>query len=146
MSVFTHALQLFAWPCLVLSTLCCSSSDHSNGNPATGGQSGLDASSLSSNSISIENFSFVPANIVVLAGTIVTVDNHDAEPHSVTSEANMNDFTNNAVQGVRFDTGSIGPGASGEFTVLSSAASGTIVPYYCSVHKSTMMQGTVTIK
>jgi len=71
--------------------------------------------------------------------------NNDGEPHSVTSEAQVDDFVSGAVQGVSFDTGSISPGSSGELSLPASAASGTVIPYFCSVHKATMMQGTLTI-
>jgi plastocyanin len=102
-----------------------------------------DASGLT---ITIRNFAFDPLNIYVPAGDTVTVVNDDVEPHTVTSESKLGDYTMGAVNGVQFDTGSIGVNASRTFTVAAAAISGTLVPYYCAIHNSGMGQGTVIVQ
>ena len=74
------------------------------------------------------------------------VVNKDVEPHSVTSESKMGDYTLGAVNGVQFDTGNINANANSEVVLPVTAPPGTVIPYYCSVHKAQMPQGIVTIQ
>lgn len=95
--------------------------------------------------ITIEDFTFIPDNLQVMPGTTVRVINRDAAPHSVTSESTEGSFTPGAVNGVSFDTGSF----NGErtFTVPASAPSGTVVPYFCTVHLGGMRNtGHITVQ
>jgi plastocyanin len=96
--------------------------------------------------ITISSFSFSPLNLNAPPGATVTVVNDDNTPHSVTSETAPETFTPGAVRGVSFDTGPFTGQAS--FTLPSSAPNGTVIPYYCSVHKSAMTTrtGTITIQ
>jgi plastocyanin len=80
-------------------------------------------------------------------GATVTVLNRDSLPHTVTSEATDNAFTPGAVGGISFDTGTVEGGGFATFKLPASAAQGTVVPYYCAIHKSAMIppNGSITI-
>lgn len=95
--------------------------------------------------IVISNMAFIPLNLRVPAGATVTVVNQDGMEHSVTSEASPGAFTKGSVGGVSFDTG-LFTGAR-TFTIPANAANGTVIPYFCTVHTSTMAtpNGTITI-
>src|SRR6266568_3463846 len=86
--------------------------------------------------INISGMSFSPLNLQVSPGDTITVHNRDAMPHSVTSEAAPNAFTPGAVAGVSFDTGLFQGDAT--FVIPASATVGTVIPYYCKSHTSTM--------
>ncbi len=96
--------------------------------------------------ISISNMAFSPLNLAVPPGATVTVLNRDSMAHTVTSEATSGAYTPGSVGGVSFDTGSFTGQAS--FTVPPTAAEGTVIPYYCKVHTSTMAtpNGTITVQ
>jgi plastocyanin len=95
--------------------------------------------------ITIAGLRFSPVNLAVPPGTTVTVINDDSMLHSVTSEATAGSFTKGSVAGVSFDTGEF----TGQrtFTIPATATAGTVIPYYCVVHTSTMAtpNGTITI-
>lgn len=95
--------------------------------------------------ISISNLSFSPLNLHAPAGATVTVINNDSIAHTVTSGAMPGAFTPGSVAGVSFDTGPFTGTAS--FTLASGVAQGTVIPFYCSVHKGTMNtpNGAITI-
>ncbi len=86
--------------------------------------------------ITIRNMAFAPAELSAPPGATVTVVNQDGFQHSVTSEAAAGDFTPGAVGGVQFDTGPFT--GTGTFTIPANAVDGTVIPYYCTVHKSMM--------
>ncbi len=78
-------------------------------------------------SITIANFSFQPANATLSVGKIVTWTNNDSVSHTVTADDGS------------FDSGAILPGNtfSHTFTIAGSAA------YHCSIHSS--MHGSITV-
>jgi plastocyanin len=80
------------------------------------------------NSVSIENFSFNPAEITTQAGTEVTWTNNDSVTHTVVSDSND------------FDSGNIDPGATFKHTFESA---GTF-SYHCKIHPS--MTGKVIVQ
>ncbi|HZZ85494.1 MAG TPA: plastocyanin/azurin family copper-binding protein [Anaeromyxobacteraceae bacterium] len=86
--------------------------------------------------ITISGLAFSPLKLQVQPGDTVTVQNKDAMQHTVTSEAAPNAFTHSAVAGVSFDTGFFTGTAT--FTIPASAPVGTVIPYYCRNHTSTM--------
>jgi len=86
------------------------------------------ASAAAPGAISIANFAFVPAKLVVAAGTTVTWRNDDGAPHAIA-------FADGAAP-----SDLLLPGQS--FTRTFAAAGS--VAYHCSVHP--YMQGTVTVK
>jgi len=140
-----------AWRFVVLSAvssglLACSSSTAHGANSSTGGATGTDAAGSGPYTITIRLFAYDPPNIDVPAGETLWVVNNDVEPHSVTSESKMGDYTLGAVNGIQFDTGNIDAMANSKITLPATAPPGTVVPYYCSVHKAQMPQGTVTIQ
>lgn len=90
--------------------------------------------------ISIRDFAFSPEELDVAPGEVVTVENLDATPHSVTSQAADGRFVPGSVAGVAFDTGVFGRGTA-SFVVPEGAPRGTVVPYYCSVHLGMMRNG-----
>jgi len=95
--------------------------------------------------ITISNLTYSPLNLHVPPGQTVTVVNDDGMPHSVTSEATQNAFTPGSVSGISFDTGAFT--GSRTFSIPSSAASGTVIPFFCTVHRGTMNtpNGSITI-
>jgi plastocyanin len=96
--------------------------------------------------ITIRNMAFSPLDLRVPPGATVTVVNDDGTTeHSVTSEAAANDFTPGGVSSVAFDTGAFTGTRS--FSIPPTAATSTVVPYYCTVHTGTMTtpNGTITI-
>ncbi len=112
-----------------------------------GGSSSSSSSRPTANGfyISISNLSFSPLNLHAPAGATVTVINNDSFAHTVTSEATAGAFTPGAVAGVSFDTGAFTGNMS--FTLPSGVAQGTVIPFYCSIHKGTMNtpNGAITI-
>ncbi len=146
-NVFDRIQRHCAWLSGVVQLVACGSSHViGTGNTTTGGHSSTDIVVDGGTQITIHDFVYSPANIGVAAGATVTVINQDVEPHSVTSEAMLNDYVPGAVNGVQFDTGVLAVGASAQFTITPGAVSGTVVPYYCTVHKLTMMQGTLSVQ
>jgi plastocyanin len=90
--------------------------------------------------ITITNFQYSPADLAVKPGTTVTVVNHDADAHSVTSQSTANAFTPGAVAGIHFDTGSFHTTAT--FSLPATALPGTVIPYFCTVHGTMAGMGT----
>ncbi len=113
-------------------------SSSGGGSTSTGGGGG-------GFTITIQNMAFSPTQLAVPPGATVTVTNMDGSiPHSVTSEAKDNDFTPGAAGGVQFDTGSFT--GTKTFTIPANAAAGTVIPYYCVVHKGSMATPNGSIK
>ncbi len=113
----------------------------------TGGCGGSSSSSLPAGFyITISGMAFSPTNLAVPPGATVTVLNRDSIAHTVTSEATSGAYTPGSVGGVSFDTGQFTGQKS--FTIPSTATEGTVIPYYCKVHTSTMAtpNGTITIQ
>jgi plastocyanin len=81
-----------------------------------------------SNTVTIENIAFSPANITVAAGTTVTWTNKDPVTHTVTSDTGI------------FDSGNLSPGSNFSHTFNDK---GTFA-YHCKIHTS--MHGTVTVE
>jgi len=95
--------------------------------------------------ITIQGSAYSPAMLAVPPGATVTVLNRDAMPHSVTSESTTGAFTPGAVNGVQFDSGA----HTGTFTfqvLPANAPDGTVIPYYCTVHKGAMATPDASIK
>ena len=94
--------------------------------------------------ITIAGFSFSPPDLLVAPGSLVTVKNMDTAGHSVTSESATDLFAPGAVDDIQFDTGVFTGTRS--FNIPATATAGTVIPYYCSVHKGMMKtRGTLTI-
>ena len=115
---------------------CGGSSSGGGGGTVSGGAPGF--------YITIQGRAFSPLELSVPPGGTVTVVNDDAMPHSVTSEAAAGSFSPGGVAGVQFDTGQFM--GTKTFTIPASTPNGTVIPYYCSVHTSTMVTPTGTIK
>ncbi|WP_228452759.1 cupredoxin domain-containing protein [Streptomyces alkaliterrae] len=80
--------------------------------------------------ITIENFTYEPADLEVAPGQEITVVNKDNVGHTVTATGDE-----------EFDTGNIAAGRSGTFTAPSEAGS---YRYTCSFHPD--MRGTLTVR
>jgi plastocyanin len=80
--------------------------------------------------ILIENFKFVPATLTVAAGTAVTWNNHDEEPHNIVNVDQPRRFRSQAIDG-------------GEKYTFVFDQPGTY-NYICAVHPH--MEGTVIVK
>ncbi len=94
--------------------------------------------------LTINHMTFAPQNLNVRPGETVVVQNLDAVPHSVTSEATPGTFTPGEVDGVSFDTGPFQFVRT--FTIPLTAAPGTVIPYYDSVYLRNMAnEGQITI-
>ncbi len=97
--------------------------------------------------ITISNMTFSPLNLHARPGATITVENRDAMPHSVTSEVLVGAYTPGAPNGITpFDTGVFSL-AQRTFTVPANATAGTVIPYYCTVHRQLMAtpNGTITV-
>jgi plastocyanin len=79
--------------------------------------------------VSIENFAFVPARIVVRPGTRITWVNNDSAPHTVTA--------NNGA----FDSGTL---QQGETFSRTFRRAGKRFPYHCEIHPE--MLGKVIVR
>lgn len=79
--------------------------------------------------VTINNYTFVPATITVHPGDTVTWTNQDSIPHTATS-----------LDGKSFDSGAIDPGSSWSF-VFAKAGN---YNYRCEIHPD--MRGTVSVK
>ncbi len=77
--------------------------------------------------VTIQDFSFAPANITIHAGQTVTWQNNGPSMHTVTSNTGA------------FDSGALNPGATYSHTFSTT---GTFA-YHCAIHP--MMMGTVTV-
>lgn len=86
--------------------------------------------------IAISGFSYSPQSLTVDAGETIRVCNFDYAKHSVTSQSAPGSYTPGGVNGVTFNTGVF----AGErrFTIPATAPSGTVVPYYCTLHPGMM--------
>jgi len=82
---------------------------------------------VAGNSVSIDNFAFVPATLTVPAGSTVTWTNHDEEPHTV------------AASDGSFHSPGMGTGATYSHTFPTPGK----FDYVCSIHPS--MHGTVVV-
>jgi plastocyanin len=79
--------------------------------------------------LSIQDFSFKPANITIKRGTKVRWINKDSTAHTVTAN-----------NGRSFDSGRLRPGQRYTHTFKSAGKK----PYHCEIH--TDMKGTITVK
>lgn len=96
--------------------------------------------------ITIQNFRYEPENLSVPPGATVTVTNLDAAPHSVTSQMMVDAFMPGSVNGISFDTGAFSSG-SRTFVIPATAAPGSIIPYFCTVHLNAMANdGQITVQ
>ncbi len=97
--------------------------------------------------IVISSLSYIRQDLTVPPGATIVVLNEDPMPHSVTSEASADAFTPGAVAGVSFDA-SVPSNSQTSFEIPSTAPVGTVVPFYCSVHKNAMHtpNGSITIR
>jgi hypothetical protein len=97
--------------------------------------------------ITIAGFRYTPLNFSVPPGATIVVQNNDAGMlHSVTSEATIGAYTPGGVNGIAFDTGAF-EGGTRSIQIPANAATGTVVPFYCTAHLTTMVtpNGTITI-
>jgi hypothetical protein len=94
----------------------------------------------------ITGLRYFPLNFSVPPGATIVVLNNDGMLHSLTSEASVGAYTPGSVNGIAFDTGVF---ASGTRAILipANAATGTVIPFYCTVYLGTMAtpNGTITI-
>jgi plastocyanin len=79
--------------------------------------------------VSIQNFSFKPANITIKRGTRVIWINKDTTQHTATAN-----------DGRSFDSGTLGPGRRFSHTFKRAGKKA----YHCEIHPS--MKGSVTVK
>jgi plastocyanin len=88
------------------------------------------------NSVTIENFAFSPANITVKKGTTVTWTNKDSAAHTVTVTGD-----NSPSSGVSAgpDSGTLASGKTYSYTFSGTG----MFKYHCAIHPS--MTGTVTV-
>ena len=73
----------------------------------------------------------------VAPGTVITAKNNDNVNHSVTSESKRGNYKKGSVNGISFDTG-IFMLSSPVIIIPDNAPIGTIIPYFCSVHRGNM--------
>jgi plastocyanin len=95
--------------------------------------------------ITISDYTFSPDPITVAAGTTITVVNKDTMIHSATSEVAAKDYVQGKAKGGFSFNANVSPGSTGTIVVPSGLASGTSLPYYCTVHLGTMKNPDPTI-
>jgi len=100
------------------------------------GGSSVSGSSAKGFYISITNLAYSPLDLQAPPGATITVINNDAMQHSVTSEATSGAFTFGSVAGISFDTQPFTGTVT--FTLPAGAANGTVIPFFCTVHRNTM--------
>ena len=129
---------------LGLLLVACSSSD--DGGDGDGNPNPSPAPNPNEAVLTIQNFTFSPANLAVNPGQTVRVRNQDGSMgHSVTSQSAPRTFTPGGVAGVSFNTGIFTGEAT--FTIPGNAPAGTIIPYYCIPHTSQMRNtGVITVR
>jgi len=88
---------------------------------------------VATTSVTVVDFSFEPACIVVAAGSTVTWTNTGMPIHTVTSDSGAP---------VTFDSGALGSNGTFTFTFTSPG----IVNYHCIPHQSLGMVGTVIVQ
>jgi plastocyanin len=96
-------------------------------SPAAGGAACSESSAAGEVSVSIENFTFSPADITAKVGQTVTFTNGDSAPHTATLDdgsCTTPNIATNASDGLMF------------------TAAGTY-PFHCNVHPN--MKGTITV-
>lgn len=104
--------------------------DHMASNsPTTSNNSSSSSTPAATDSVTIDNFAFSPADITVKAGATVTWTNKDSVTHTVTET--------DSLKGP--DSGNLASGKTYSFTFT---AAGTY-HYHCSIHPE--MLGTVTV-
>ncbi len=121
----------FSAVALALASCGGSMTSNSNGTPAA-----TSTNNATANLITISGMAFSPARLQVMPGATVTVKNLDSMQHSVTSEATVNAFRPGAVAGISFNTAPFMGQTT--FMIPAGAAVGTVIPYFCTVHTSTM--------
>jgi plastocyanin len=144
MRLKSSTLWIAASIAVAFAVAACGSSSNSS-MPAPAAPPASPASPTTGFFITISGMAFSPLDLHVPPGGTVTVVNQDGIPHSVTSEASPNAFVAGSVAGVSFDTGLFT--GTKTFTIPSTAAAGTAVPYFCMNHRNTMAtpNGTITI-
>jgi plastocyanin len=102
----------------------CGSSNHKASSSSS-------TATVTTDSITIKDFSFSPGTITVAPGATITVHNQDSATHTVTA---VSPHT-----GV-FNTGDVSPGSTATFK--APTAPGTY-PYICNIHQ--FMHGTLVV-
>lgn len=106
-----------------------STNNMGNMNPPSSSSSSNNQTAKATNSVTIQNYAFSPADITVKAGTTVTWTNKDSVAHTVTETDGQTGP----------NSGDVNPNGSYTFTF---AKAGTY-HYHCSIHPE--MVGTVTV-
>jgi plastocyanin len=114
---------------IVAGALACGSSNNNNNGTTQNPLSGAPT-------ITISNYTFTPQNLNVAPGTTINVVNQDGFDHTATSQSAQGAFVAGSVAGISFDTGPFT--GTKQITIPSSAPVGTVIPYFCNIHKSMM--------
>lgn len=115
------------------------------GTGGEGGGGGAGGQELRRADLTIRNFAYVPPELVVAPGTRIVITNEDDVAHSVTSQAALGNFRFAEVNGISFNV-PVEAFGTAELVIDSSAQVGTVVPYYCELHKEGMGEGTIRIE
>ena len=99
------------------------------GSSSSGGGGAATATGGTAN-VAMKNIQFMPSNLTVAKGTTVIWTNNDQVDHTVTA----NDGS--------FDSGNVSPGHTYKYTFNKAG----VVNYYCKIHLSLGMKGTITVK
>ena len=82
----------------------------------------------------IFDWHYTPTHIRVRPGETVWVLNLDTAPHSATSAPHPGRLVPGESDGISFDTGEF-LGEERSFTIPADAVPGSMVPFYCTVHR-----------
>ena len=97
--------------------------------PMSTATAGAAVAPATGNTVTIQNFAFVPQTLTVKTGTKVTWTNNDSAPHTVTSTDGP---STGAATTAQFDSGQMASGDSYSFTFTKA---GTYY-YECTIHAS----------
>lgn len=114
--------------CAVLLASACSSSSSPGGSGSSGAANGPSTATGTTASVSVKNFAFSPARLVVNKGTAVTWTFQDSTQHNVTASGNAFKSTDQS------------SGGSYSFTFNTAGS----YDYICSIHP--YMKGNVTVR
>ncbi len=84
--------------------------------------------------VTIFDWHYTPTHIRVKPGETVRVLNLDTAPHSATSAPSPGRLVPGESDGISFDTGQF-MGEERSFTIPPDAVPGSIVPFFCTVHR-----------
>jgi plastocyanin len=102
--------------------------------PAPGSPTATATPAPGGTAVTIQNFAFSPATLLISSGSTVSWTNRDAADHKI-----VNDATGQNGEGALFQSPALPQGGTYSFTFSTPG----VYPYHCSIHPS--MKATITV-